>query len=100
MLFYTNNGLSRENKFLVTKGGSHLASHSGCPGTIPFEAIPKGVCQKSVFVIGIRVAGSNPETRKSLDYFTLRVRNDENHPNISAGMRGTLSEIRLLTQPQ
>jgi hypothetical protein len=48
-------------------------------------------------VIGIRVAGSNPETRKPLDCFTLRVRNDENRPNISAGIRGTSSEIRLLT---
>ncbi|MDR2130795.1 MAG: hypothetical protein LBP56_06490, partial [Odoribacteraceae bacterium] len=30
------------------------------------------VCQKSDLVIAIRVAGSNPETRKSLDCFTLR----------------------------
>jgi hypothetical protein len=44
---------------------------------------------KAVFVIAIRMAGSNPETRKSLDCFTLRVRNDENHPNIPTGMRGT-----------
>jgi hypothetical protein len=45
------------------------------------------VYQKSVFAIGIRVAGSNPETRKPPGCFTLRVRDDENRPNISAGMR-------------
>ncbi|MDR2131125.1 MAG: hypothetical protein LBP56_08205 [Odoribacteraceae bacterium] len=33
----------------------------------------KGASRKSGFVIGIRVAGSNPETRESLDCFTLRV---------------------------
>jgi hypothetical protein len=59
------------------------------------------VCQKSDFVIAIRVAGSNPEARKPLDCFTPPgVRDDENRSRVSAGIRGTPSEIRLLTRPR
>jgi hypothetical protein len=57
-------------------------------------------CQKSVFVVAIRVAGSYPGTRNPLDGFTLRVRDDENRPTISAGRRGAPSEIQLLTRPR
>ncbi|MDR2131263.1 MAG: hypothetical protein LBP56_08915 [Odoribacteraceae bacterium] len=48
-----------------------------------------GLSQKVVFVIAIRVAGSNPGTGESLDRFTLRVRDDENRPDIPNGTRGT-----------